>query len=85
MNTDQKGQKATALASHRIGLTIHTLFWLAISVFIIFAVDLKTGLILFASFGITVIVNIIVYCATLHKTTVAVTVRFSMSMKYEVR
>ena len=71
MNNNQNDQelmkKAAARVAHRIGLIVHIVFWLVISAIIIFAVDLKTGLMLFAFFGITVVINLIAYCVTSHK------------------
>lgn len=71
MNTNQNDQefmkKAAARVCHRIGLIIHIIFWLLISAIIIFAVDLKTGLMLLVFFGITVVKKFIVYCAASHK------------------
>lgn len=59
---------AAQRVGHRIGLIVHILFWLIISAVIIFAVDLKTGLMLFAFFGITVIINAIAYCLSSRRT-----------------
>lgn len=71
MNTNQNDQelmkKAKKRVGQRIGLIIHIIFWLVISAVIILAVDVKTGLMLFAFFGITVVINAIVYFATSHK------------------
>lgn len=73
MNTNQNEQelmkKAAARVGHRIGLIVHIIFWLVISAIIMFAIDLKTGLMLFAFFGLTVVVNIIAYFASSHKST----------------
>lgn len=72
MNTNQNNQelmkKAAARVGQRLALILHFLFWLVISAIITFAVDLKTGLMLFAFFGITVVIHFIVYCATSRKT-----------------
>lgn len=71
MNANQNEQelrkRAEERVAHRVGLIIHVIFWLVISVVIIFAVDLRTGLMLFSFFGITVVINLIAYCATSHK------------------
>lgn len=39
----------------------HIIFWLIISVIILLAVNVKTGFMLFAFFGITVVINVVAY------------------------
>ena len=54
-------KKAKQRVEHRIGLIVHIIIWIVISVVIMAALDVKTGLMLFAFLGITVIGNFIAY------------------------